>query len=159
MTALLVTLMVIEVWVLYRFFKAEKSRRIFLRTQPELLNTYQGKKSKLRTYMTLALLLGLYIYLRDIETYIAFLPGLTVGVFQEIKHMSEIKLYNKGIIFNRRFIWWQEIEAVEYASEESILVVGKTLPYGQMRSARLNNRETLLAEIESYIANRKNEAS
>lgn len=109
--------------------------------------------------MVLALLLGFYAYLIEVEAYIAFLPLLTVGVFQEIKHMSKIKLYNEGIIFNRRFIQWREIETVNYSSEEAILLVGKTLPYGQMRSARLNNRETLLAEIEIYIENRKNGVS
>jgi len=154
MTALLVTLMVIEVWILYRFFKVEKNRQAFLKTQPKLISTYQVKKSKLRTYMALALLVGFYAYLIEVEAYIAFLPFLTAGVFQEMKHMSDIKLYDEGIIFNRRFIQWQEIEMADYASEESVLVVGKTLPYGQMRSARLRNKERLLAEIESYIGNR-----
>lgn len=158
MTALLVTLTVIEVWILYRFFKVEKNRQIFLKTQPKLISTYQAKKSKLITYMVLALLVVFYAYLIEVEAYIAFLPLLTVGIFQEMKQISDIKLYDEGIIFNRRFIQWQEIETVNYASEESLLVVGKTLPYGQMRSTRLRNRETLLAEIESYIANRKSEA-
>lgn len=108
--------------------------------------------------MVLALLVVFYAYLIEVEAYIAFLPLLTVGIFQEMKQISDIKLYDEGIIFNRRFIQWQEIETVNYASEESLLVVGKTLPYGQMRSTRLRNRETLLAEIESYIANRKSEA-
>lgn len=154
MTALLVTLMVIEVWILYRFFKVEKKRQGFLKTQPKLISTYQAKKSKLRTYMALALLVAFYAYLIEVEAYIAFLPFLTVGIFQEMKHMSDIKLYDEGIIFNRRFIQWQEIEMVDYASEESLLVVGKTLPYGQMRSTRLRNRETLLREIELHIGNR-----
>jgi hypothetical protein len=104
--------------------------------------------------MALALLDAFYEYLIEVEAYIAFLAFLTVGIFQEMKHMSDIKLYDEGIIFNSRFIQWQEIEMVDYASEESLLVVGKTLPYGQMRSTRLRNRETLLREIELHIGNR-----
>lgn len=91
------------------------------------------------------------LYLKSMETMIVFLPMLTLATIQALRYSHDIKLYPTGMVMNRTYILWDEIEAIETAPHNTLIVVGKTLPLGQVKAQKLEFLEGLVEDIQKQL--------
>lgn len=152
MELLMVLCVICELIIIWRVIASEKKLKLFLETQPICKANYSDfKSSKFTNGLMLILLIAVYLYLRVLEAYIFFLPAVTLGIIQEVQKNNEITLYTNGIVIRRKYIEWNQIQGIERLSSNELLIVSDTLTFGQLKSDKLNNLDTLIDDIANYL--------
>lgn len=140
----------IEVFIVIKF-TLDQIKRKRLETVAE--KTYPiSNPVKYTKAISIILVWSFILYPKSIETFIVFLPMLTVATIQALRQSHDIKLYQTGMVLNRTYIRWDEIEEIEIAPHDTLIVVGKTLPFGQVKAQKLEFLEALVEDVQKRLA-------
>ncbi len=139
----------IEVFIVIKF-ALDQIKRKRLETVAE--KTYPiSNPVKYTNVISIILIWSFILYPKSIETIIFFLPMLTLATIQALRHSHDIKLYPTGMVMNRTYILWDEIESIETAPHNTLIIVGKTLPFGQVKAQKLEFLEGLVEDIQKQL--------